>query len=121
MLLLLPSEWPGFFNLDGGLGLVPDICVEVDVTNNPRNPVRVWTNITSQIRQLNYVRSGRSDERGRTEVGTLNALCNDRGDAVTSLGIGKAQWIRVRALWNGVVYPRWQGIFQSLPRRWPEA
>lgn len=100
-------------------GLLPKLSVQVDVTNLPTSSTRTWTDITSQVRQLQYVRSGRSDERQRTETGTLTALCNDRGNAITGLGIRKTQWVRVQASWAGVTYSRWQGLFESLPRQWP--
>lgn len=109
-----------FLSLDGH-GRLPLLSVQVDVTTLPTTATRTWTDITSQIRQLTYTRSGRSDERVRTETGTLTAVCNDRGNAITGLGIRKAGWIRVRSQWAGVTYNRWQGIFESLPRQWPQA
>lgn len=110
-----------FISLDNGRNLVPELCVEVDVTNAPTNPTRVWTDITRQIRAAQWARSGRSDERQRTEVATLTAVVANTRGSITSLGIAKAQWIRVRYRYGGVIYPRWQGIFESLPRRWPAA
>lgn len=109
-----------FLSLDGH-GRLPLLSVQVDVTTLPTTATRTWTDITSQIRQLTYTRSGRSDERVRTETGTLTAVCNDRGNAITGLGIRKAGWIRVRSQWASVTYNRWQGIFESLPRQWPQA
>jgi len=91
------------------------------VTNVPTNPSRVWTDVTPQIRQLTYTRSGRNDELQRTAPGTLSGLADNRGDVLTALGIKKAQWIRVRGLWAGVTYPRWQGIIETIPKQWPSA
>lgn len=104
----------------GGSG-GPLLSVELDVTNQPTNPVRVWTDITQLLRQLAYTRSGRSDELQRTSTGTLFALVDNRSEAFTSLGVKKAQWIRVQTSWLGVTSARWQGILTSLPRRWPSA
>jgi hypothetical protein len=100
---------------------LPDICVEIDRTNDPTNPTRVWTDVTPQLRQLTSTRSGRNDELQRTETGTLNALFDNRSDAMTSLGIRKRQWIRYRAQWSGVTYARWQGLIEGAPRQWPSA
>lgn len=99
--------------------LLPLLSIEVDVTNQPTNPTRAWTDITPLVRQLGFVRSGRSDELQRTSAGTLTALLDNRGD--TLIGLRKGQWIRVRATWAGVIYPRWQGIVESLSREWPSA
>ena len=100
---------------------LPTLSVELDVTNDPTNPTRVWTDITTSVRQLRYTRSGRNDELQRTSPGTLTAVCDNRGDAVSGLGVRKAQWIRVRAQWSAVTYARWQGILTSVPRQWPHA
>lgn len=99
----------------------PAVCIEVDVTNDPTNPTRVWTDITPLVRQERHTRSGRSDERQRTETGSLAALVDNSGGDVTALGIHRSQWIRVRGQWDGVTYPRWQGIIESIPRTWPSA
>lgn len=111
----------GFVSIDGGTGRLPALLVDVDVTNDPTSSTRTWTEITTLVRQLSFVRSGRTDERQRTEGGTLTALLDNRNDAITNLGLRKAQWFRVQALWAGVVYPLWQGVIESLPRKWPQA
>lgn len=100
---------------------LPLLSVEADVTNDPTNPTRAWTDITTTIRRIQTTRSGRNDELQRTVPGNLDILADNRNDTISSLGIGKAQWIRIRSKWQGVIYPRWQGIFESLPRRWPSA
>lgn len=109
-----------FHTIDPG-GLLPDLEVDIDVTNNPTNPVRVWTDITTYVRQVSFARSGRSDELQRTTTGTLAVTLDNRGDVITALGIRKAQWLRVQARWAGVTYARWQGIIESVPRQWPQA
>lgn len=110
-----------FIAIDGGHGLLPDLSVELDVTNDPTNPVRVWTDVTPKLRQLDFTRSGRNDELQRTSTGSLSAVIDNRSSAVTALGIRKRQWIRVQARWAGVTYARWQGIIGQLPRQWPSA
>lgn len=98
--------------------LLPELSVEVDVTTNPRSSSRVWTDITPYVRHVEYTRSGRNDEMQRTATGTMTVLCGDQGGAVSGLGITKRQWIRLRARWDMVVYPLWQGVFETVPRRW---
>lgn len=100
--------------------LFPDVSIEVDVTTSPRSSSRTWTDITPYVRQCSGNRSGRNDEMQRTATGILNLVCSDQAGAVSGLGIKKRQWVRVRRQWNSVVYPLWQGIFESVPRRWLE-
>lgn len=99
--------------------LLPTVEVEVDATTNPTTGVRTWTDITPLVRQLSYTRSGRNQELNRSTAGTLAAICSDKAGAITGLGLRKRQWVRVRAQWLGVTYPRWQGVLEILPRRWP--
>lgn len=99
--------------------LCPEIRIEVDATTDPTAALRAWTDITPLIRQISWTRSGRNMELNRSTAGTLSAVCDDRGGAVTGLGLRKRQWVRVLAFWNGVVYPRWQGVLETLPRKWP--
>lgn len=94
----------GFVVLDEA-GLLPGICVEVDATNDPTDPTRVWTDITPLVRQIQHRRSGRNQEIARSTAGSLSAICGDAGGAITGLGLGKRQWMRVRAMppGNGVL------------------
>lgn len=100
-------------------GILPTLCVEVDATTDPKSAVRTWTDITTSVRHISFSRSGRNDEQGKTNTGVLTAMCDDAGGAISGLGLHKAQWIRVRAQYGGVTYPRWQGIVTSMPRTWP--
>jgi len=59
------------------------------------------------------------NELQRSSTGTLTATVSNRGDAITSLGLHKRQWIRVRSQWLGVTYAEWQGILEGLPKTWP--
>lgn len=102
-------------------GLLPQLDVLLDVTNPPTSTTRTWTSIVRQVRSLAWSRSGRSDELQRTTAGTASLLLDNRGDAITSLGVAKAQWCSIRALWAGVTYELWRGIITSLPRQWPDA
>lgn len=97
----------------------PSVCIEVDVTTNPTTGSRVWTDITSLCRRLEFATSGRSNELQRSNTGTLTCTVSNRGDALTGLGLRKRQWIRVRSQWLGVTYSEWQGILEAVPRSWP--
>lgn len=99
--------------------LVPQIAVEVDATTDPTTPVRTWTDITTLVRFASWTRSGRNLELNRSTSGTLSMECSDAAGAITGLGLRKRQWVRVLAKWNGVTYPRWQGVLETLPRKWP--
>lgn len=98
--------------------LVPQICIEVDATTDPTSPTRTWTDITPLVRGAGWTRSGRNMELNRSTAGTLDAVVSDEDGAITGLGLRKRQWIRALGKWNGVTYPRWQGILESKPRKW---
>jgi hypothetical protein len=105
-------------------GRLPQLTVQVDKTNLPTNPVRVWTEITGYVRHLSSTTSGRNDEFQRTTPGTLQLVLNNRDDAgvrFETLGVKKAQWVRVQAVWQGTTYPIWQGVIEGLLRQWPQA
>jgi hypothetical protein len=115
-----------FWAIDGGRGILPQLCVEIDVTNPPTNPTRVWTDITPDVRSLTHTRAGKQDELQLTQPGTLTIKLgskNAKYDPTNASGIGirRSQWIRVRAQWDGVVYPRWQGILGNIGQAWPQA
>jgi hypothetical protein len=116
----------GFTNLDGGRGIFPELCVEIDVTNAPTNSTRVWTDITADVRQLRYTVGGRNDELQQSQPGSLTVILANRDSKYdpsngSGIGVKRRQWIRVRAAWNGTVYPRWQGIISVIDQAWPEA
>lgn len=126
-LLLVLDESTGFYALDGERGNLPQLSVEIDFTNNPTNGTRVWTDVTPDVRALSYVRSGRNNELQRTEPGTLDAVLNNRHgnyDPTNTAspyypGVKRMRWMRVRASWAGVTYPRWQGLIETWQQRWP--
>lgn len=115
-----------FWSIDGGRGILPQLCVELDVTNAPTNPTRVWTDITNDVRSLTFSRAGRMDELQQTQPGTLTLSLGSKSakyDPTNPSGIGirRTQWIRVRAQWNGVTYARWQGLLVNISQAWPQA
>lgn len=105
----------------------PDIAVEVDFTNDPTNPTRVWTDITPYVRQLSYSRGGRNHELQRTEAGQLEAVLDNRDGRFDRTntsspyypGVKRTRWVRVLGRWSGVTYPRWTGVAESWEQNWP--
>lgn len=98
---------------------VPKLCIEVDATTDPTSSTRTWTDITALIRGAGWTRGGRNMELNRSTAGGFDAVCSDKDGAITNLGLRKRQWLRVQAQWNAITYPRWQGILELIPRRWP--
>jgi hypothetical protein len=110
-------------------GLLPHIRIDIDFTNDPTNPTRVWTCVTEDVRTLSYVLDGRNHELQRTEPGTLNALLNNRhGDYDPTNhtsphypGVKRMRWIRVRARWGVTDYVRWTGLIETWRQEWPSS
>lgn len=106
----------------------PTLQVEIDITNKPTNPERVWTVIDPNlIRSCSYTLAGRSAETEDTQPGSLQLVLDNRDrafdrDNLTSPyypGLRWKFWIRVSAVFQGGVYPRWTGIKESLPKTRP--
>lgn len=118
-----------FLQIDAGRGDMPLLSVEVDFTNAPTNPTRVWTDVARYVRAIDYVRGGRNSELQRSEAGQLRSVFDNRlGHFEPSNpsspfypGVKRTRWIRVQAQWAGVTYNRWQGLIESIDQRWPEA
>lgn len=113
----------------GTLNAIPDIYVEIDITNDPTNTTRTWTDITAYVRQIGWRRSGRNHELQRSEAGTLTMVLDNRdgrfdptntsGDYYP--GFKRLRWVRVRARWLQQYYPRWQGVIETIRQEWPGA
>lgn len=105
----------------------PELIVEIDFTNNPTNATRVWTDVTTDVRQVNYSSDGRNHELTRTDIGTLSAVLNNRHghyDPTNTAsprypGVKRKRWIRVSAVWDGVTYRRWTGLIEEWSQEWP--
>lgn len=108
-------------------GILPLLEVSIDFTNDPTNPTRVWTDVTTDVRSLTYSRSGRNDVLSRTATGTLTGVFgNSSGNYDPTFaggayypGVKRMRWLRVRAQWSGVTYARWQGLISSYALSWP--
>lgn len=111
-----PPDWSGIEVLGPDL---PELDVLVDVTVPPLTAGRQYTSIVQNVRSLSWTRSGRNDEFERTSPGSLSLVLDNRNDMLTDLGIRKAQWVCVKALWNQQETILWTGIITSLPQTWP--
>ena len=110
----------------GGVQILPLISVELDVTNAPTNPTRVWTDIAPDVRSLSFSRAGRQDELQRTQPGALTMTLGSKNAKYdptnpSGIGIARTQWVRVQAQWAGVTYARWQGLIRTISQSWPQA
>ena len=118
-----------WMSVDANRGNNPLISVQIDFTNDPTNPTRDWTDITSDVRAATWTRSGRSDELQTTQTGTLNLTLNNRTGTYDPQntgsphypGIKRLRWIRVSGMWNNTIYPRWTGLISSWNLAWPES
>jgi len=105
----------------------PALIVEIDFANDPTVTTRTWTDVTSDVREITYVLAGRQHELQRTEAGTLTMVLNNRHgnyDPTNTTGayypnVKRTRWIRVRSVWNSVVYPEWQGLIEGYSGEWP--
>lgn len=105
----------------------PEIIFEVDFTNDPTNATRAYTDVTIDVRQLAYSRSGRNNELQRSEPGTLTGVLNNRHgyyDPSNTAsprypGVKRMRWCRVSAVWLGVTYRRWTGLIEVWKQEWP--
>ncbi len=102
---------------------VPVIKVEFDVTNQPTNSSRVWTDVTAyngirRVRSANWTRAGRATETERTQGGTANVVLDNRDrifDRDYAAGpfypaLQRSFWFRISLTWAGVTYARWTGV-----------
>jgi hypothetical protein len=115
-------------------GLVPTLNVSIDFTNAPTNATRVWTDVTTDVRSLNYTLSGRNDVLATTSTGSLSmTLSNKSGNYDPSntngaytvahgyLGVRQFLYIQVQGQWSGTAYNRWTGCIESWDVSWPSA
>jgi hypothetical protein len=112
---------------------VPQIKVEIDVTNKPTSASRSWTDVTSyggihRVRSAAWTRAGRTRETEQTQPGSLQSLVLDNRDGIFDRlnsggpfygGLDWRFWIRISMVWGGVTYPRWTGIKTRVPGHRP--
>lgn len=109
---------------------LPHLRVDVDFTNDPTNPTRVWTDVTHDVRgDIRLTRGGRNHVLQRSEGGSLALVLNNRHadydptnpDSPHYPGVKRRRWIRVRARVGVTDYPRWQGVIEGWRQNWPGA
>jgi hypothetical protein len=112
--------------------IAPFFKLELDVTNKPTNPVRVWTDVTSynginRVRSANWTRAGRATETERTQGGTAQVVLDNR-DGIFNRddpagpfypALARSFWFRISVTYAGVTYVRWTGIKQDFPKSRP--
>ena len=107
----------------------PELLFEVDFDTDPTSTPRTYEDITVDVRQLAYVRSGRSHELQRTEPGTLTAILDnkhgryDPGNSASPYypGVKRMRWCRVSAVWAATTYRRWTGLVETWRQEWPSS
>ncbi|MCM3884176.1 hypothetical protein [Frankia sp. R82] len=88
-----------------------------------------WTDITRYVRgKVSLQRSSRQYELGRFEAGSAS-IAVDNSDGRFTYGNSASPYypnirpivpVRIRAVWNGVVYPRWAGVVERWPLSWQD-
>lgn len=88
-----------------------------------------WIDITRWVRgKVSMTRSSRQYELGRFEAGTATIRV-DNSDGRFTFGNASSPYypsirpivpIRVRAVWNGEIYPRWAGVVERWPMSWED-
>jgi hypothetical protein len=107
----------------------PDISIEVAFDSNPNDPVQAWTAITNKCRSFSTGPRGRRPFVDRTETAPLSLEIDnsDRAfDPTNAAGpyYGKLKpnkRVRIRARWNGVIYPILDAMVNEWPQSWSSA
>lgn len=113
------------FVLAGGT-TIPRPLVEIAFTTDPTDESPIWTDVTEYVQQFN-TRRGRQRELDVIEPGTATfTLDNDdrRFDPLNTASpyypnIKPVKRVRVRAIWNSVVYAVFSGYIGGWPQEYP--
>lgn len=100
----------------------PQIQVRVDFDTDPADTPRTWTDVTTDVREIAWSRSGRNNELSRSEAGSLTALLDNRAgsyDPFGNPGVKRLRWIEVQASYAGTAYTRFTGLIESWDVCWP--
>lgn len=107
----------------------PKLVVEIDVSStSPLSGSPVWTDISQYVTGMETKR-GRQHELSRVEAGTMRLELDNRdgrfspfnGSSPYSPNVLPMRPVRVRAFWQGVLYPLFRGFIESWPIHWPDA
>jgi hypothetical protein len=108
-------------------GTLPySIITEVAFTSNPLDDPAVWVDVSLYVRSISTNR-GRQHELNRFEAGTATIVLDNKDGRFSPFNTSSPynpnvlpfKQIRVRALYNGVVYPIFRGHIQAWPVKWP--
>ncbi|MCR4340956.1 MAG: hypothetical protein NUW01_13835 [Gemmatimonadaceae bacterium] len=105
----------------------PELVFEIDFDTDPGATPRTYTDVSSDVRALSYIRGGRAHELQRSDAGSLTAVLDNRSgdyDPTNALGayypgVKRMRWCRVKAVWATVTYIRWTGLIESWRQEWP--
>lgn len=113
------------FTLTGG-AQIPRPIVEIAFSTNPTSDVPVWTDVTEFVQSFS-TRRGRQQELDVIEPGTASlVLDNDdrRFDPMNTASpyypnILPVRRLRIRAVWNNVLYDVFSGYINGWPQEYP--
>lgn len=104
----------------------PLLITEISFSSNPLDDPAVWTDVSLWTRSVQTNR-GRTHELNRFEAGTATIVLDNsdgrfspfNGSSPYSPNVVPYRQIRVRALWNGIMYPLFRGHIEAWPVKWP--
>ena len=87
-----------------------------------------WTDITKYVRSYSINR-GRQHELNKFEAGTASITLDNRDGRFSPFNTSSPYYpnvlpsvpIRIRAVWNGLIWPRFRGNVESWTLKWPTA
>lgn len=106
----------------------PTLIVEIGFSNNALDEPVTWVDVTQYVVNAQVTR-GRQHELNRFEAGTANVTLTNRDGRFSPFNASGAyspnilpfKPIRIRAKWNGQVYPVFRGFIESWPIKWEDA
>jgi len=109
----------------------PSVTVQVAFATNPNSPGAlspVWTTLANRVLNIQFERSGRTDELGLYQAGTASLTLRNADGAFNPNNTAGPYYglllpyrpIRIVATWAGVDYPLWQGYVERWPQAWTD-
>lgn len=107
---------------------VPALVAELDFVGGPSGISSVWTDISRDVRGSITIGRGRNNPLDRIEAGQVTAQVDNSTRRYEPEYAGSPYYpnirprvgFRLRAVYNGVIYPLHRGLIQSWPITWPE-
>ena len=102
------------------------VAVHAAFGNNVFDGAPLWTDITTDVQSITFNR-GRFYELDRMDTGTCSLQINNSTGNYNSHNTASPYYpnikprvpIRIQALYNGTIYPRWQGYVDRWPASFP--